>query len=116
METDISMEKKLTKAVQKASKESSLWAYAAWTLPFVALSALVFEYFIGWDHLYGKTIIVIAVTFFTVSTFWWWWSLNKFVTIIGAMRDTEEGLSSIKDELKETRKEIQKTFKDVDNR
>jgi hypothetical protein len=111
------MIKNLTKATQKAAKEARLWAYAAWTLPFLALAAIVFEHFIGWDNLYNKTIIIIAVTFFTISVFWWWWALNKFTIVIGAMRDTENSFSEIKDELKLTRKEIQKAAKqDVGNR
>lgn len=108
---------KYAKATKQAAKEASLWAYAAWTLPFVALAAIVFEYFIGWNGLYGKIIIVIAVVFFSISVFWWWWALNKFNIVISAMRDTEESFSEIKEELKLTRKEIQKAAKkDVGNR
>ena len=111
------MSKNLSKATKSAAKEAKLWAYAAWTLPFVALAALVFEHFIGWEHLYNKTIIVIAVVFFSISVFWWWWALNKFTIVIGAMRDTEESFGEIKDELKLTRKEIQKAVKqDVGDR
>jgi hypothetical protein len=114
------MIKKLAQATQQAAREASLWAYAAWTLPFVALAAIVFEHFIGWDQLYNKTIIVIAVVFFSISVFWWWWALNKFVIVLGAMRDTEKGFAEILHEIKETRKdvqrEIQKNTKDVGDR
>ena len=111
------MTKKLAKATQQAAKEASLWAYAAWTLPFVALAAIVFEHFIGWENFYNKTIIIIAVTFFSISVFWWWWALNKFVIVISAMRDTEKSFEDIKDELKLTRQEFQKAVKkDVGDR
>jgi hypothetical protein len=113
----IFMDKKLSKAAKKAAIEAKLWAYAAWTLPFIALAALVFEHFIGWTNAWNITIIVITVVFFSISVFWWWWALNKFTVVLGAMRDTEESFSEIKDELKLTRKEIQKAVKqDVGDR
>jgi hypothetical protein len=107
------MVKNLAKAVQKAKLEASLWAYAAWTLPFVALSILVFEYFIGSDDWIGITIIAITVTFFSISVFWWWWALNKFVVVINSMKETSERFDEIKTDLKETRQMIQEIDADT---
>lgn len=106
------MKYNLKRQTQKATEEASAWAYAAWTLPFIALAALVFEYFIGWTDAYNKTIIITAVAFFSISVFWWWWALRKFVVVISAMRDTDESLSDIKRELQKTREAI----RDVGNR
>lgn len=101
------------KAAKQAKKEASLWAYAAWTLPFIALAIIIFEHFVGWDGFIGKTIIVISVSFFSISVFWWWWALNKFVKILEAFREAEDSFLDMKNELRETRKLIQD---DLDNR
>jgi hypothetical protein len=101
------MVKNLTKAVQKAKKEASLWAYAAWTLPFAALALIVFEHFIGHADWIAVTIIVITTTFFSISVFWWWWALNKFVVVLQAMKENTDRFDDIKTDLKETRKLVQ---------
>jgi uncharacterized membrane protein YfbV (UPF0208 family) len=106
------MIQKYTEATIKAAKEVKYWAYAAWTLPFVALSAIVFEQLIGWEHIHQKLIVVIAVTFFSISVFWWWWALHKFVALLDAFRLTEERFVEVKDELRKA----QEILKDVGDR
>lgn len=100
------MKLNLKRQTLKANEEASTWAYAGWTLPFIALSALVFEYLIGWTDAYHKTLVIVAVTFFSISVFWWWWALRKFVIIIDAMRETDDNLADIKRELQKTREAI----------
>lgn len=94
------------KAVDKAAKEASLWAYAAWTLPFVAIGILVFEYLIGWDTVMAKTLTTIAIVFFSISVFWWWWALHKIIIILESLKVTDERFEDIKEELKQTRKTL----------
>lgn len=90
----------------KAKTQAQYWMWAAWTLPFVALAILAFEYFLGWDSLISKTLVIISVTFFTVSVFWWWWALNKIVVLLESFNRTEQHFKDVKHEIKETRKAI----------
>jgi ABC-type Na+ efflux pump permease subunit len=94
------------KAVDKAAKEASLWAYAAWTLPFVAIAVLVFEYLIGWDTAMARTLTTIAIVFFSISVFWWWWALHKITVILGSLKETDARFEDIKEELRQTRKTL----------
>lgn len=100
------------KKIHNAKKQASLWAYAAWTLPFLALGILIFEYFLGWHDLVSKTLTIIAVTFFSVSVFWWWWALNKIVILFEAMNKNETNFEEIKYELRETRKVLKENVGD----
>lgn len=93
-------------ASKKARKEASIWAYAAWTLPFVALALIVFEYYIGSNDLLHKIIVAITVTFFGISVYWWWWALHKFVMLLEAFKETEINFKSIQQELRKTRETI----------
>lgn len=99
------------KALQ-ARKEATLWQYAAWTLPFVALAIIVLEYFIGIETWYHLTILIITIVFFTISVFWWWWAVSKFAMLMQAMNETNENFISVKENLKSIRDDI----KDVSNR
>jgi hypothetical protein len=110
------MIKNLSKITQKTAKEAKLWAYAAWTLPFVALALLVFENFIGWDHIYKKTLVVIASTFFAISVFWWWWALNRIVTLLQGFQKTDENFENVKKELQEAKELIIEYQKNVGDR
>lgn len=91
---------------KKAKKESSLWKYLGWTLPFTALAILGFEWYIGTDTLYDYTMIVITVVFFSISVFWWWWAVNKFAILMDSMKRTEENFQEVKVNLKEIKQEI----------
>ena len=108
--------KNLPELVKKAKQETKWWSYAAWTLPFVALSIITFEHFVGWETWYGKTVIVVSVTFFTISVYWWWWALNKFVQVLRAMEETDKHFDDIKDTLRETREVIEQLKQNDSNR
>jgi hypothetical protein len=92
--------------VNRAKSQAKYWSWAAWTLPFVALAILAFEYFIGWDTWYAKTLVITSITFFTVSVFWWWWALSKIVTLMESFHRTEQHFKDVKSDLAETRKLI----------
>lgn len=100
------MTNEITQEAKKAQKESSLWTYLGWTLPFTALAVLVFEWYFNAETLYSYTIIVITVVFFTISVFWWWWAVNKFSILMDSMKRTEDNFVEVKDSLKEIKKEI----------
>lgn len=100
----LSQIKKFQDVVKATRTEVKWWSYAAWTLPFVALAAIVLEYYIGYDNWIQKTIWSITLIFFTVSVFWWWWALNKIAVILSALKRSEDDFSSVLYEIKETRK------------
>ena len=100
----------LKKIVGKAQREASYWKYTAWTLPFVALAILGFEYWIGSIEWYQKTLIVITVTFFTTSVFWWWWAIHKIIVILEGMNKASENLEDIATQLQETKIVFTETF------
>lgn len=97
------MQQKLTKSVRQAAQEARYWAYAAWTLPFVALALIVFEHYIGHDDWISITLVGITTTFFSVSVYWWWWALNKVVTVMAAMKANDERFEDVIHEIKQTR-------------
>lgn len=92
---------------KKTSSEIKWWAYAAWTLPFVALSSIGFLHFIGWETLYNKSIVVGAVTFFTVSVFWWWWALFKIKSLVEILERVSQKFEIVKDNIAFIKKDIQ---------
>jgi len=103
------------KLLDDTKKEVSLWAYAAWTLPFVALAAVVMEHWFGVNTSIGLTIIVITVTFISVSVFWWWWALRKIFLITSAMKSNEDGFLEVITELRKTRAVVQEHLNKASN-
>lgn len=97
---------KLSFFLKKTTEEVKCWAWAAWTLPFVALFALVIEYFIGSEELYQKLIILITVIFFAISVFWWWWALNKIKQLFEVHKKVEDNFNLIIDEIQQTKEAI----------
>ena len=98
--------KTIIEKATKARKEATLWQYAAWTLPFTALAILAFEYWIGLDTWYSISIIIICVTFFTVSVFWWWWAVRRFADLMDAMKQTDKNFTEVKQSLKSIKEDL----------
>jgi len=90
--------------VKKTNKDVRWWTYAAWTLPLAAVSILVFLNIFGWTNLYDKAIVIVAVTFFSISVFWWWWALHRIYEVIRQLNKTDQKLDDIKEEFVKTRK------------
>jgi hypothetical protein len=91
---------------KQTGKEAGWWAYAAWTLPFVALAAIVFEHFIGHDDWIATTLVVVSTTFFAVSVYWWWWALTKIAGLVEGMTKINKNVDDVITELKHVRREI----------
>ena len=91
---------------EKTKREVAWWIRAAWTLPFVALSALFFLYFIGWGNIYEQLLVVTATLFFGISVYWWWWAIFKIVNIADLLRRTVENFDTVKQELKKFKKDF----------
>jgi len=89
----------MDKKIKDTLAQASYWAYAAWTLPFVALAVLTGEILIGHESWMGHTAITVVVTFIITSVFWWWWALSKIVFMIRATQQVEENFTELKSEL-----------------
>jgi hypothetical protein len=96
----------ISEKATRAQKQAILWKYAARTLPFTALAALIFNYFIGHDQLINLAVLIITVTFFSISVFWWWWAVDNFVVLMNAMKRTDEHFTEVKEDLKGIKKEL----------
>lgn len=106
------MVKEFSEIVKRTRIETNWWRYSAWTLPFLALSIVAFEHFIGWESHMAKTIVIISVVFFTISVLWWWWALTKIVTILEGLKRTEDNFLELRKDIKETKEEFTKRFGD----
>lgn len=106
------MVKKFSQIVRRTKIEADWWRYSAWTLPFAALSVVMFEHFIGWESYVSKTIVIIAVVFFTISVLWWWWALTKIVNILEGLKRTEDNFLELRNDLKAAREDFTKRFGD----
>lgn len=106
------MVRKFKQIVKQAQTEATYWKYAAWTAPFVALTILILELWLGEPEFIQKTIKFITITFITVSVFWWWWAIHKIIVILESMERTSDNFEDVKKELRETRKSFTRTFGD----
>jgi hypothetical protein len=93
--------------IERTEKQVRLWKYAAWTLPFVALSAIVFIHFVGFNDWLDKTIVMTATLFFAISVFWWWWALHKLVDVLKGLEAASKGLQSLKASINDFKKYLQ---------
>lgn len=91
----------------KVKDQTKLWRYAAWTLPFVALSAIAFAYFLGTDTLLTRFILITCVVFFSISVFWWWWALDKFTELMKDRFLMQKRFEDICNEFKKIKKDLE---------
>jgi len=103
------------KRFKKIINQSRLWAYAAWTTPFIALAILLTEEFF-YQELIGITSSIIVIIFIAVSVFWWWWALDKIVYMIKCAKKNEESFEHILEELKHSKKMIREMIQDDSDR
>ena len=88
---------------KKIAKQARWWAYAAWTLPFVALAILIGLEYLNLQNLYHLIALIIIGVFFSVSVFWWWWAIDAIKQMFVLMKNTEDNFNDVKSALKETR-------------
>lgn len=96
----------LSKKTKSTETQVRLWKYAAWTLPFVALAAIVFSSFTGIDTLVDKIIVIISSAFFAVAVFWWWWALHKLLDIVKIMDATARSLQWVRDSIGSIKRDL----------
>jgi len=95
--------------IETILKEAKWWALAAWTLPFVALSVVLFEYWLGWDSMYVKATVIVSVIFFSVSVYWWWWAITRIVKLSEINERNLEGWSRVEKEIAALRQDIKES-------
>lgn len=93
---------------EKTEKQVQWWAYAAWTLPFVALSGLFFVEFLGFNYFYEKLLVIGAVIFFAISVFWWWWAIFKIARVSQIIISTSKKFEEVLDQLKSFKNDTHK--------
>lgn len=96
----------ISKKAQSTEKQVVLWKYAAWTLPFVALAAIVLSSFVGIETMFDKTIVIISSSFFAVAVFWWWWALHKLLDIVKVLDATARSLRWVKNSIGSIRQDL----------
>lgn len=94
----------MSKFYQKTEKQVKYWTYAAGSLPFAALAAIFFSWFIGYNTLTEKLLVLTATGFFATSVFWWWWALHKFLYVLKNIKAASEGLQAIKASIQDFKK------------
>ena len=92
--------------VKKTERGAKYWKYAAWTLPFVALAALIFSEYLGINSFYKKIITITVTVFFGTSVFWWWWALDKLTFLVKTMQKTSENFNEVKENIREVKEDI----------
>jgi hypothetical protein len=102
----------LSKITEKTKREVTYWSYAAWSLPFAALALIIFSYFIGYETLLDKSLVLITTLFFGTSVFWWWWALHKLLYIIKSMEETAIHLGLVKKDITDVKEDIRKRDSD----
>lgn len=110
------MVESLALAANNAARGTKYWAYAAWTLPFVALALIIFSHFIGTESLIQRTMVTISITFFAFSVYWWWWALNRLAEITAAMRSNDDRFEEVASHIKEAKELIREYENNVGNR
>lgn len=98
--------------LRSTANQVKWWAYAAWTLPFVALVILGVEYVFNWTTFYEKSIMIMGVVFFSISVYWWWWALYKIKQMIDQLSITQEKIDQVKHAIVKTRKVIEQDVSD----
>lgn len=87
------------------------WAYAAWTLPLVALAGIFFVDLIGWGDDFHRAVVVGGIVFFTVAVYWWWWAIFKLARLSNLLLNTANNLKEIGDELREINQNLKQEDK-----
>jgi hypothetical protein len=90
----------------KIDNQVKYWKWAAWTLPFVALGAIAFGYWIGTSTSFHIIMVITCTTFFGISVFWWWWALEKVAKMVKDRLTIEQKFEAIIDEMRSLRKDI----------
>lgn len=99
----------MKKFSQDTEQQVKYWTYAAGSLPFAALAAIFFSWFIGYNTLVEKLLVVTATGFFATSVFWWWWALNKLLFIVKSLENAAESLGLVRKDIQSVRKDLNRS-------
>lgn len=88
----------------KDPQQIKWWKYAAWTLPFVALTILIGEILLGFDSY--LTAIIISTTFIASTVLWWWWAINKIAVMLSRSEKMQESFKTLSEDIKEVKRDV----------
>lgn len=91
---------------EKIKQEVRWWAYAAWSLPFIALGVLFFLEAFGFENLYHQAMVVGAGIFLSIAVFWWWWAIYKIASIADLMSSAADKFKQLQTELNKFKKNL----------
>lgn len=90
----------------KIKHEVKLWAYAGWTMPFVALAGVFFINTVGTSSAWQYMMIGGFTIFFSVSVFWWWWAIYRIQTLWKVLFNTAEKIIVVRHHIIEIREDL----------
>lgn len=96
----------MSKKIKNIIIEARLWAFAAWTLPFVALGGLFFLKILGWESWYDKAVVIGGTAFFSIAVFWWWWAISKIGQLSSMILQTQDNVQEVKKEIKSIKTDL----------
>ena len=85
--------------------QSQWWKYAARTVPFVSLAAIVLLDLIGWADLHNKVLFMILIGFFTSGVIWWW-AIDTIADLTRLLIKTEKDFKELKTEIKSIKEDV----------
>ena len=91
---------------KKTKIEVKWWTYLGWTLPFVALGALIFLDFVELTSWYDYARFIIVISFFAISVFWWWWAIFKIKVLADLLVKIADQFDDVKKNIRGIKKDI----------
>ena len=96
------------KIYERATFQSKIWKYFAWSLPMIWLVAEFLLYMFGFENIANKLLIFGGIFFFAISIIWWWWAVDTIRLFAEAMQRTSNNFNGIKQELRKVRENLNK--------
>jgi len=96
----------VSKEYKHLIEQTNVWALAGRLVPMICLGLVFFSYLIGYESVFDGALIIVAVLFFSLSVYWWWWSTLKIFQLAQLIKNTEQKIDSVSDNIKEIQKEI----------
>lgn len=96
----------VSKEYKHLIEQTNVWALAGRLVPMISLGLVFFSYLIGYESVFDGALVIVAVLFFSLSVYWWWWSTLKIFQLAQLIKNTEQKIDNVSDNIKEIQKEI----------
>ena len=111
-----SVNEMVSKEHQEIIQQTNIWQLAGRLIPMVCLGLVFFSYLIGYESVFDGALVLVAILFFSLSVYWWWWSTIKIFQLARLLKNTEDKLDSVSDNIKEIQKEIRSSLEETGSR